>query len=178
MLQRYYSIAILFLWRLDVSLVRVHWFLLGYITCCKYKVFRHWGEIEFIFPLLESTKCIIRKEDEGKKLIFPFSKHFLTRLPKQDVTAPVSDLLEGWNELEFYGQRPWRPGKHSLEPPEQQREAEGIRVRCPSSFLSVLLCGFVSVIYPMMPGWYEYMPYPLCCFIYGLFLHIDCTTSN
>lgn len=45
----------------------------------------------------------------------------------KDVTAPVSDLLEGWNELEFYGQRPWRPGKHSLEPPEQQREAEGIR---------------------------------------------------
>lgn len=45
----------------------------------------------------------------------------------KDVTAPVSDLLEGWNKLEFYGQRPWRPGKHSLEPPEQQREAEGIK---------------------------------------------------
>ncbi|XP_069942864.1 trafficking protein particle complex subunit 11 isoform X3 [Cherax quadricarinatus] len=44
----------------------------------------------------------------------------------KDVSAPVSDLLEGWSKLEFYGQRPWRPGKRSLEPPEQQREAEGI----------------------------------------------------
>lgn len=45
----------------------------------------------------------------------------------KDVSAPVSDLLEGWDKLEFYGQRPWRPGKHSLEPPEQEREAEGIK---------------------------------------------------
>ncbi|XP_042226153.1 trafficking protein particle complex subunit 11-like [Homarus americanus] len=45
----------------------------------------------------------------------------------KEVSAPVSDLLEGWSKLEFYGQRPWRPGKHSLEPPEQQREAEGIK---------------------------------------------------
>lgn len=40
----------------------------------------------------------------------------------------MSDLLEGWSKLDFYGQRPWRPGKHSLEPPEQQREMEGIKV--------------------------------------------------
>lgn len=46
----------------------------------------------------------------------------------QDVPAPVSDVLEGWSKLDFYGQRPWRPGKHSLEPPEQQREMEGIKV--------------------------------------------------
>ncbi|KAK4294863.1 hypothetical protein Pmani_032542 [Petrolisthes manimaculis] len=45
----------------------------------------------------------------------------------KDVSGPVSDLLEGWDKLEFYGQRPWRPGKHSLEPPEQHREAEGIK---------------------------------------------------
>lgn len=45
----------------------------------------------------------------------------------KDIAAPVSDLLEGWSKLDFYGQRPWRPGKHSLEPPEQQREMEGIK---------------------------------------------------
>nr|XP_045621115.1 trafficking protein particle complex subunit 11-like isoform X2 [Procambarus clarkii] len=45
----------------------------------------------------------------------------------KELSAPVSDLLEGWSKLEFYGQRPWRPGKHSLEPPEQQRETEGIK---------------------------------------------------
>lgn len=45
----------------------------------------------------------------------------------KEVVAPVSDLLDGWSKLEFYGQRPWRPGKHSLEPPEQQREMEGIK---------------------------------------------------
>lgn len=55
-------------------------------------------------------------------------KQDLFKCFSQDVTAPVSDLLEGWSKLEFYGQRPWRPGKHSLEPPEQQREAEGIKV--------------------------------------------------
>ena len=35
-------------------------------------------------------------------------------------------LLENWDNLEIYGQRPWRPGKHSLEPPESEREANGV----------------------------------------------------
>lgn len=37
-----------------------------------------------------------------------------------------SGLLEGWKDLEFYGQRPWRAGKHSLEPPDPQIETEAI----------------------------------------------------
>lgn len=28
--------------------------------------------------------------------------------------------------MEFYGQRPWRPGKLSAEPPDPQREQNGI----------------------------------------------------
>ncbi|CAL4110444.1 unnamed protein product, partial [Meganyctiphanes norvegica] len=49
----------------------------------------------------------------------------------KDVTnSPPSstNLLEGWKDLEFYGQRPWRAGKHSLEPPDPQRETEAISV--------------------------------------------------
>ncbi|KAG7177145.1 Trafficking protein particle complex subunit 11-like [Homarus americanus] len=76
-----------------------------------------------------------RQRTGPKELIFEhyawLSKHYtiFSQHPHKlhEVSAPVSDLLEGWSKLEFYGQRPWRPGKHSLEPPEQQREAEGIK---------------------------------------------------
>lgn len=36
------------------------------------------------------------------------------------------DPLESLNHLDFYGQRPWRQGHQSIEPPDVQREKEGI----------------------------------------------------
>ncbi|KAF2366830.1 Foie gras liver health family 1 [Trinorchestia longiramus] len=41
-------------------------------------------------------------------------------------TGNHQHLLDGLESLEIYGQRPWRAGKHSLEPPESEREACGI----------------------------------------------------
>lgn len=35
--------------------------------------------------------------------------------------------MEGNGHLEFYGQRPWRPGKLSGEPPDPQVEARGFQ---------------------------------------------------
>ncbi|XP_040569787.1 trafficking protein particle complex subunit 11 [Lepeophtheirus salmonis] len=37
------------------------------------------------------------------------------------------NLLENADHLEYYGQRPWRPGKATLEPPDVERENAGIR---------------------------------------------------
>ncbi|RXG54551.1 Trafficking protein particle complex subunit 11 [Armadillidium vulgare] len=48
----------------------------------------------------------------------------------KDIMPPEANLLEGWESLEFYGQRPWRPGKHSLEPPEMDTETEGMKALC------------------------------------------------
>ncbi|KAK6637936.1 hypothetical protein RUM44_008358 [Polyplax serrata] len=45
----------------------------------------------------------------------------------KNVTAyPASDPLKGLNSLEFYGQRPWRPGKLSAEPINPSLEMDGI----------------------------------------------------
>lgn len=40
---------------------------------------------------------------------------------------PHPDPLEGWQHIEFYGQRPWRPGKLTAEPPDPQMEVNGIK---------------------------------------------------
>ncbi|KAH1003355.1 trafficking protein particle complex subunit 11 [Dendroctonus ponderosae] len=40
---------------------------------------------------------------------------------------PHPDPLEGAESMEFYGQRPWRPGKVAAEPPEPQWESSGIQ---------------------------------------------------
>lgn len=40
---------------------------------------------------------------------------------------PYPDPLEGMQFLEFYGQRPWRPGKVSVDPPDPQLETAGIQ---------------------------------------------------
>ncbi|MCL4132919.1 UNVERIFIED_CONTAM: hypothetical protein GTU68_025684 [Idotea baltica] len=48
----------------------------------------------------------------------------------KETSPPDGNLLEGWANLEFYGQRPWRPGKHSLEPPEMHTETEGMKAIC------------------------------------------------
>lgn len=40
---------------------------------------------------------------------------------------PNPDPLEGYAHMEFYGQRPWRPGKISSEPPDPQVESNGIQ---------------------------------------------------
>ncbi|KAJ8940840.1 hypothetical protein NQ318_005286 [Aromia moschata] len=42
------------------------------------------------------------------------------------IAYPHPDPLEGANQLEFYGQRPWRPGKVTAEPPDPQVESNGI----------------------------------------------------
>ncbi|XP_076367367.1 trafficking protein particle complex subunit 11 gry isoform X1 [Tachypleus tridentatus] len=40
---------------------------------------------------------------------------------------PSPDPLEGEEDMEFFGQRPWRPGSQSIEPPDPQRENKGIQ---------------------------------------------------
>lgn len=45
----------------------------------------------------------------------------------QNTTAPSGNLLANLNNLEYYGQRPWRPGIQSIEPPDQALEKEGIK---------------------------------------------------
>ncbi|XP_072035114.1 trafficking protein particle complex subunit 11-like [Amphiura filiformis] len=41
-------------------------------------------------------------------------------------SMPASDPLEEKDDLEFYGQRPWRQGHQSIDPPDPQMEKEGI----------------------------------------------------
>ncbi|EFA10428.2 Trafficking protein particle complex subunit 11-like Protein [Tribolium castaneum] len=43
------------------------------------------------------------------------------------IALPQPHPLEGANSMEFYGQRPWRPGKLSAEPPDPQLESNGIQ---------------------------------------------------
>ena len=45
----------------------------------------------------------------------------------QDAYYPTPDPLQGIVNLEFYGQRPWRPGKLSAEPPDPVLESNGIK---------------------------------------------------
>lgn len=40
---------------------------------------------------------------------------------------PEPDPLAGMDQLEFYGQRAWRPGKLSAEPPDPSKEKLGIQ---------------------------------------------------
>jgi hypothetical protein len=40
---------------------------------------------------------------------------------------PDPDPLAGEEKLEFYGQRPWRPGKLNAEPADLTREAAAIQ---------------------------------------------------
>jgi len=40
---------------------------------------------------------------------------------------PLPDPLDGQEDLEFYGQRPWRPGKLSAEPADVLKEKEAIQ---------------------------------------------------
>lgn len=40
---------------------------------------------------------------------------------------PEPDPLVGMDQLEFYGQRAWRPGKLSAEPPDPSKEKLGIQ---------------------------------------------------
>lgn len=42
-------------------------------------------------------------------------------------TYPTPDPLENLKHVEFYGQRAWRPGKVSAEPPDPQLESKGIQ---------------------------------------------------
>lgn len=38
---------------------------------------------------------------------------------------PENDPLAGWENMEFYGQRPWRAGILNAQPPDPVREKEG-----------------------------------------------------
>ncbi|XP_049939900.1 trafficking protein particle complex subunit 11 isoform X1 [Schistocerca serialis cubense] len=48
-------------------------------------------------------------------------------LCKHVETYPEPDPLSGESSLEFYGQRPWRPGKLSAEPPDPSKEKQGVQ---------------------------------------------------
>lgn len=43
------------------------------------------------------------------------------------IAYPEPDPLQGVNHMEFYGQRPWRPGKLAADPPDPQLESNGIQ---------------------------------------------------
>ena len=47
-------------------------------------------------------------------------------LCSEAMTYPDPDPLISQNSLEYYGQRPWRPGKVSIEPPDMELEQKGI----------------------------------------------------
>ena len=40
---------------------------------------------------------------------------------------PIPDPLANAENMEFYGQRPWRPGKVAIEPPDMEIEKAGIK---------------------------------------------------
>jgi hypothetical protein len=48
-------------------------------------------------------------------------------IPKAVNVYPEPDPLAGMDQLEFYGQRAWRPGKLSAEPPDPSKEKLGIQ---------------------------------------------------
>ena len=51
---------------------------------------------------------------------------FFFSLFSDAMTYPDPDPLISQNSLEYYGQRPWRPGKVSIEPPDMELEQKGI----------------------------------------------------
>lgn len=64
-----------------------------------------------------------------------------------DATSVHDHLLDDWDKLEIYGQRPWRAGKHSLEPPESEREARGIEAVQHREFSAVRHCDVIIPLY-------------------------------
>lgn len=55
------------------------------------------------------------------------SKEFLNKqLPIRQWSPENPSPIEALNNLEFYGQRPWRQGQQSMEILDQQRERDGI----------------------------------------------------
>lgn len=54
-------------------------------------------------------------------------KEASVNLCKNASTYPEPDPLAGWDQMEFYGQRAWRPGKLSAEPPDPEKEKLGIQ---------------------------------------------------
>ncbi|CAH0554376.1 unnamed protein product [Brassicogethes aeneus] len=54
-------------------------------------------------------------------------KRVCQELCSQIIAYPQPDPLEGGNSMEFFGQRPWRPGKMSSEPPDPHLESNGIQ---------------------------------------------------
>eukprot|EP00096_Caligus_rogercresseyi_P005662 TRINITY_DN21630_c0_g1_i1.p1 TRINITY_DN21630_c0_g1~~TRINITY_DN21630_c0_g1_i1.p1 ORF type:complete len:1144 (-),score=382.67 TRINITY_DN21630_c0_g1_i1:80-3382(-) len=64
-----------------------------------------------------ATHAIARRQ-QGEEAIAEESNH----LDNVDTS-----LLENTESLEFFGQRPWRPGKVTLEPPDMEKENAGIR---------------------------------------------------
>ena len=42
-------------------------------------------------------------------------------------TIPSPDPLELLNNLDYYGQRPWRQGHQSIDPPDALKERDGIQ---------------------------------------------------
>ncbi|PSN35312.1 Trafficking protein particle complex subunit 11 [Blattella germanica] len=54
-------------------------------------------------------------------------KEACLELCKDANSYPDPDPLSGWAQLEFYGQRAWRPGKLSAEPPDPEKEKLAIQ---------------------------------------------------
>ena len=63
---------------------------------------------------------------------------------------PDPDPLQGAEDLEFFGQRPWRPGKVSLEPPDMEQ----VRIVSQQAlqFNISLLCFFLTANFRKAPA--------------------------
>ena len=59
-------------------------------------------------------------------MLFYFNKKVLHTFLIGALTYPAPDPLISQGSLEYYGQRPWRPGKVSIEPPGMELEQIGI----------------------------------------------------
>ncbi|KAI5716723.1 hypothetical protein M8J76_011247 [Diaphorina citri] len=51
----------------------------------------------------------------------------MVKLCANVTSYPDVDPLQGQSTLDYFGQRPWRPGKLSAEPPDMKKEKDGIQ---------------------------------------------------
>jgi hypothetical protein len=68
---------------------------------------------------------LLKENDTALTLAEP--KFGFLLFPKALTVYPEPDPLVGMDQLEFYGQRAWRPGKLSAEPPDPNKEKLGIQ---------------------------------------------------
>lgn len=89
------------------------------------------------------------------------------------VDYPVNDPIVNEDSMEFYGQRPWRPGNQNLEPPDPQKEKDGTQALQHREITSVnhsvsghrlILRNLIAVLL-IVVGWHPLRGHMTCKFI-------------